>query len=236
MPAGPDDASDASAAYDAWSRRHGGVDPTTSAWVSGWVRLSHGIARPLAARGVSPDVVSAAGVLLTALVPLVCLLGDGWVMLGVPLVVASGLADGVDGALAALLGRSSAWGKLVDAVADRLGDLLLVLALLALGAPGWVCAAYAVGLLLHELLRAVAQAAGMVGPGAVTVGERPTRVVVGGMGVLLAGVEWAARALGVSVLPDLDAAALAGVVAVTGVVLTLVGLAQLAPAVRRALQ
>jgi len=179
--------------------------------------------------------VSAAGVLLTALVPLVCWLGDGWVLLGVPLVVASGLADGVDGALAARLGRTAAWGKLVDALADRLGDVLLVLALLALGAPPWWCAAYAIGFLLHELLRAVAQAAGMTGPGAVTVAERPTRVIVGGVAVLLAGLEWVSRAVGVTLLPDLGAAQLAGVATVAGVVLTGVGLAQLLPALRRAL-
>jgi CDP-diacylglycerol---glycerol-3-phosphate 3-phosphatidyltransferase len=227
---------DRAAAYDAWSRRHGGVDPSGSFWVSGWVRLSHGTARPLAERRVSPDVVSAVGVLLTALVPLVCLLGAGWVLLGVPLVVLAGLADGVDGALAARLGRTAAWGRLVDALADRLGDLLLVLALLALGAPAWLCAAYAVGLLLHELLRAVAQAAGMTGPGAVTVSERPTRVIVTGVAVLLVGVEWLSRVVGVTLLPDLGPAQLAGVAAVAGVVLTAVGLAQLLPALRRALR
>lgn len=222
-------------AYDAWSRRHGGLDPSGSVWVSGWVRLGHRLARPVAARGVSPDVVSAAGVLLTALVPLVCLLGGGWVLLGVPLVLLSGLADGVDGAVAALSGRASALGKVVDALADRVGDLLLVLALLVLGAPGWICAAYAVGLLLHEGVRSTAQAAGMVGPGAVTVAERPTRVVVGGVAVLMAGLEWAARSAGLDVLPELDAAALAGVAAMVGLVLTVVGLTQLLPAVRRAL-
>ena len=46
----------------------------------------------------------------------------------------AGLLDNVDGAVAVLTGRATAWGAVLDAVADRVGDLALVGALLLAGA------------------------------------------------------------------------------------------------------
>lgn len=104
------------------------------------------------------------------------------------LVVLVGVLDGLDGAVALRTGRARPLGAVVDAVADRLGDVLLAVALAALGAPPPWCVA-AVGLtVLHEYLRARANAAGMPGPGAVTVAERPTRLVLVGIAALGAGV------------------------------------------------
>jgi CDP-diacylglycerol--glycerol-3-phosphate 3-phosphatidyltransferase len=108
------------------------------------------------------------------------------------LVVAAGVFDGLDGAVALGTGRARPLGAVVDAVADRVGDLLMVAVLGVLGAPVPVCAALAVLLLLHEYVRARAQSVGMAGVGAVTIAERPTRVVIVtvaalGTGVLPAG-------------------------------------------------
>jgi CDP-diacylglycerol--glycerol-3-phosphate 3-phosphatidyltransferase len=79
-------------------------------------------------------------------------------------------------------------GAVIDAVADRVGDLLLVGVLVVLGAPMPVCAGLAVVLLLHEYGRARAQSVGMPGVGAVTIAERPTRVVVVAVAALGAGI------------------------------------------------
>jgi CDP-diacylglycerol--glycerol-3-phosphate 3-phosphatidyltransferase len=86
-------------------------------------------------------------------------------------------------------------GAVVDAVADRVGDLLLAAVLAVLGAPPAWCVGAAALTLLHEYLRARANAAGMRGPGAVTVAERPTRLVLVavaglGAGVLPGGTPW----------------------------------------------
>ena len=75
----------------------------------------------------------------------------------------------------------------MDAVADRVGDLLLVATLAVLGAPPAWCVAAAALTLLHEYLRARANAAGMPGVGAVTVAERPTRLVIVAVACLGAG-------------------------------------------------
>ena len=42
-----------------WSAVHGGYDPASSIFVSGWLRVAFVVARPLAGRGVQPDVVTA---------------------------------------------------------------------------------------------------------------------------------------------------------------------------------
>jgi CDP-diacylglycerol--glycerol-3-phosphate 3-phosphatidyltransferase len=96
--------------------------------------------------------------------------------------------DGLDGAVALQTGRARPLGAVVDAVADRLGDVLLAVALAALGAPPPWCVAAAGLTLLHEYLRARANAAGMPGPGAVTAAERPTRLVLVGIAAVGAGV------------------------------------------------
>lgn len=133
---------------------------------------------------VPPDVLSALGVL--ALVGAwAAVAGPGWPALTVALVIAAGVLDGLDGAVALRTGRARPLGAVVDSVADRLGDLMLGAVLLALGAAlGWVLTALTLVLLL-EYVRARAQSVGMPGVGAVTVAERPTRLIV--VGVAAAG-------------------------------------------------
>jgi phosphatidylglycerophosphate synthase len=167
----------------AWAVLHGGLTP--SAPVRVWL---HGVQR-LAAAGpvarVPPDALSAAGVAAAAAACGTAAAGGAWPLLTAVLVVLVGVLDGLDGAVALHTGRARPLGAVVDAVADRLGDLLLAATLAVLGAPPSWCAAAAALTLLHEYLRARANAAGMPGAGAVTVAERPTRLAL--VGVAAAG-------------------------------------------------
>ncbi len=206
---------------DEWQRLHGGYDPRSNALVHRWLTGSYAMARPLAAAGTPPDLVTGTGVLVavTALWP--AAEGGRWLALAALLVVLSGLLDSLDGAVAVLTGRATAWGAVLDSVADRVGDLAFVLALLLAGADPATCAAGAALMLLLEYLRARAGVAGMSEVGVVTVWERPTRVIV--TSAFLA----AGAALG-DPWPDLGAAAWAG--------LGIVGLVQLGRVVRRRLR
>lgn len=200
-----------------WSERHGGL-PAGSAWVTGWARLTDAIARPLA-RSVSPDVVTGLGVLVVVAAVAVAAAGGAWPLLAAVLVVAGAVLDGVDGAVASLRGGGTAWGRVLDPAADRVSDLLLVAALYVVGAPGWACVALGTATLLLEGVRSSAQVAGLDGPGTITVWERPSRVIVTVLGLLVAvalpsQVVW---------------------VAWVGTAVALAGLAQLVVAVRRAL-
>ena len=176
-----------------WSATHGGVDTTRPGFVRGWLSVVYLAARPVARLGVSPSVVTVLGVLLAfAVVPL-ARAGGRWPLLVALVVVLSGLLDGVDGAVAVLTERSSAWGSVLDAVADRCSDLAYVVGLLALAGWGpawvrWLAAACGALTLMHEYLRSRAALAGVSDVGVVTVAERPTRVVVTLMCCLAAGV------------------------------------------------
>ena len=223
-------------AYAHWSRLHGDLDPRGSFWVSGWVRLSHACARPLARRGVAPGVVTVAGVAVIALTPLLAALGAAWPLVATVVVVLGAVLDGVDGALAAQTGTASAWGRVLDALADRVGDVLVLGALVVLGAPFWLGAAVVVVTLLHESVRASAQAAGMPGAGVVTVWERPSRIIVAAFGTGLVGLEWLARRAGIDVLPDVDGDVIATSATGAGLVLAVVAILHLTLVVRRSLR
>ena len=210
---------------DAWSALHGGIRP--SPVVRGWLRLVRALVRPV--RRVPPDVLSVAGVLV--LVGAWALAGTGrpGTAVAAVLVVLSGVLDGLDGAVALATGRARPLGAVVDAVCDRLGDLLLLAVLVALGAPTAWALAVAAATLLHEYARARAQAVGMPGVGAVTVAERPTRIILValpavGAAVFPAGVPGPGWSWGTTFVVTW-----AGVAAV-GLVQLLVGLVRSVPA------
>ncbi|MGF7239082.1 MAG: CDP-alcohol phosphatidyltransferase family protein [Frankia sp.] len=175
--------------FTLWARTHGGYDPATGLWlVRAWLTVTYRLGRPLAARGVSPDAVTAAGVGLTLVVLPLTAAGGRWPLAGVVVVVAAGLLDNLDGCVAVLTGRVTAWGYVLDSVADRLCDGIYLLGLWLLGAPGWLAVAAAVPLVLLEYIRARAGSAGFGDIGVVTVGERPTRVIVTAFALLGAGL------------------------------------------------
>ena len=217
----PDPARGREAYFEAWTRLHGGYDPRANVLVRGWLTGAYAVARPLARASVPPDAVTLAGVAVAGGVVALAAAGGGWWLLGAALVaVVAGLLDSLDGAVALLTGRASAWGHVLDSVADRVSDLLLVAALFAAGAPGEVCVAGGVLMFLQEYARARAAAGGMTEVGVVTVWERPTRVIV------TAAFLASAAALG-DPWPTLGAAAWVG--------LGVVGVGQLLVVVRRRL-
>ena len=164
--------------FDGWQRLHGGYDPRANVLVRGWLTGSYAVARPVADAGVPPDVVTVVGVFVAGLALWPAAAGGWWLLIAAAVVVLAALLDNIDGAVAVLTGRATAWGAVLDAVADRVGDLVFVGALLLAGAPPVVCVVGAGLMLLQEYLRARATAAGMAEVGVITVWERPTRVVV----------------------------------------------------------
>ena len=168
-----------------WSELHGGVP--ARGLVGAWLGVAHAAGRPLAAARVPPDAVTLAGVAVAALALWPASAGGRWLLAAVAVVVVSALLDGVDGTVAILTGRVTRWGHVLDSACDRVADACFVAALWLAGAPGPLCAAAGTAALLLEYLRARAAAAGMPEVGVVTVGERPTRVIVTAMFLLGAG-------------------------------------------------
>jgi CDP-diacylglycerol--glycerol-3-phosphate 3-phosphatidyltransferase len=125
------------------------------------------------------------------------------------LVGLSGLLDSLDGALAIASGRASARGFVLDSVVDRLTEAAYAAALWAAGAPGWLAVAFGALCWLPDYLRARAGQAGVSETGALSVWERPTRVIMTGLTLSGAGV---VAGLGAGTGPVVTAGTAAGAV------------------------
>jgi CDP-diacylglycerol--glycerol-3-phosphate 3-phosphatidyltransferase len=156
--------------------------------VDRWLTLMRAAAGPLARAGVAPNALTFAGVAAAgAAVPLAT--GRSrFPLAAAAAVVASGAADGLDGAVAVLADRTSAWGYVLDSLADRTSDALYLGALRRLGAPAPLTTAAGIAVVALEYGRARAAGAGYGEIGIVTVGERPTRILVTAAGLGIAGL------------------------------------------------
>jgi CDP-diacylglycerol--glycerol-3-phosphate 3-phosphatidyltransferase len=79
------------------------------------------IVRALLRLGISPDLVTVLGTVGVVLAALVCF-PQGWLWQGVLIVTVLVLSDMLDGQMAKVSGRTSAWGAFLDSTSDRLGD------------------------------------------------------------------------------------------------------------------
>jgi CDP-diacylglycerol--glycerol-3-phosphate 3-phosphatidyltransferase len=206
----------------AWSRWHGGAG-TESPLVRGWLSLAYALARPLA--GLPPVAATALGLLVASAAVAPAAAGGRWLLAAGVLVGLSGLLDSLDGALAIGTGRASRRGFVLDSVVDRLTEAAYAGALWAAGAPGWLAVVFGALCWLPDYLRARAGQAGVRETGALSVWERPTRVIMTGLTLVGAGV--------VSGLDGADLVVTAGTAA--GVVLGAVGVVQLGVSLRRML-
>jgi phosphatidylglycerophosphate synthase len=179
---------------------------------AGYMRLPHAVGAPLARAGVDPDLVTLAALWIALVAGWAATLGPGWAAAAGALTLLAGVADSVDGAVAVMQDRTTAFGFVWDSTADRLADLAIIAGPVVLVAteadPRWSAVAVATGtaaaglLLLLEYVRARAQAGQVAAAWSLaTPGERPVRVIVLG----LAGLAVGAAQLGGD---DLAAAAL----------------------------
>ncbi|GAA2627746.1 CDP-alcohol phosphatidyltransferase family protein [Paractinoplanes durhamensis] len=169
----------------AWSRLHGGFNPSTAMpVVRGWVHTAYTIGSFLGSKRIGPSAVTTGGLILCFGVPALAPLSGWGLVAGAILVLLAALADTLDGAVAVVTGKASRLGYVYDSVADRLGEAAWLLAFWLAGAPGGLVVAAGAASWLHEYVRARATAAGMTEIGVVTVAERPVRVIVAIAGLL----------------------------------------------------
>lgn len=172
---------------DRWSALHSDWRPS-GLFAVGWFRVTYAMAKPIAKRGIHPHVLTGLGLCFCAAVPLLATYGGWAAMAAAPVLICCGLADTADGAVAVLSGRATRFGAVLDSLADRLGEVAFLAALVVLGAPVPLAVAAGVAGYLLEYVRARAAAVGMAGFGGVTVFERPLRIILTACAVFLAGV------------------------------------------------
>ena len=211
----------------AWSALHGGYTPRPGGIVSRYLGLMYVIARPFVRLRVAPNAVTLGALLITVSAPVLLWRFENVVSLlaAAAIIAITGLLDGVDGAVAVMRQKVSAWGAVLDSVADRVSEVIYLATLVILGAPLWLVAVAGTTSLLAEYLRARAGYAGMRDIGVVTVFERPTRIALTAM-----------TCVGLASLRALDSDLnLATITSAVWFALSMVALLQLAAVMRRAL-
>jgi phosphatidylglycerophosphate synthase len=175
--------------FDCWQALHGGYDPRTgSAWLRGWLTMVYAIARPLARRGVQPDVVTVSSIWLAGAVIALADAGGRWWIAAGWVMVASGLFDTLDGCVAVLEDRTTRWGYVLDSLVDRITDGMFLVAVVLVGCPVELAVVLGFGFFLLEYLRARAGNAGGDEVGRITMAERPTRVILLSPSIHFSGV------------------------------------------------
>lgn len=152
-------------------------------------------ARGLARLGVSPDAVTWTGTLVTCALA-IGLIPTGHAVLAPPLLGIVTLFDSLDGILARLTGKASAWGAFLDSTLDRVSDgaIFASIALYALwhmeGAVGtWaLVAALACTVLGAVVPYARARAEAIGASAAVGMTERTDRLIISLVALFLVGV------------------------------------------------
>lgn len=172
--------------FERWATLHGGLDPRTSIPVQAWLTVTYMLARPLALLRLSPNAVTVLGMLVALTVPY-WVLQDRWFLAGC-VALAAGVIDNLDGAVAIMTGKSSDFGYVLDSVADRVGDVALLVGLGLAADNHWPAVAAAFLSFLQEYTRARAYAVGFTEIGVISLSERPTRVLIAGMFLIAAAV------------------------------------------------
>jgi len=146
-----------------------------------WTAVLAPVARVLLRAGVSPDAVTLVGTVGVSTAALV-FFPRGQLWLGVAVIAVFVFSDLVDGHMARLSGRSSAWGAWLDSTLDRVGDAAIFGGLVlwfAWGGDDQVLTAVALWCLvtgsLTSYARAKAESLGMQAKGGIA--ERADRLV-----------------------------------------------------------
>ena len=165
--------------------------------------LTRHAVRLLARTAITPNEITWSGFLLSAgaaaLIITEHLLAAGF------MVLAAGLCDTLDGALARVTNRTTRFGAILDSTLDRVSEAVLLLGILVLYAraqflPGVILAGIALsGSLLVSYVRARAEAAGLECEAGLF--TRVERVIILALGLLLSQIDYAlVTAIGVIAL------------------------------------
>lgn len=145
------------------------------------------VARLLARLGLTPNAVTLLGLLLSGATAYL-IFSERLLAAGLLLIV-SALFDHLDGALARLTGRVTAFGAFLDSVVDRLTEAIVLFGvlLLALAQDSTILAILAFLALVFSMMVSYtrARAEGLGVPGEVGIMTRPERVVLMALGLVL---------------------------------------------------
>ncbi len=148
------------------------------------------LGRGLARAGITADVITAAGLVMSLATAVA--IGSGALNLGLLLLVLTAIPDLLDGAVAKASGRASVRGAFFDSVADRITDAMLFAGLTfyfaAEGSSPWLVVLPVLGYATAAWVSYVRAKADALGFDAhVGLVERAERIILLGVGLLFGG-------------------------------------------------
>lgn len=152
----------------AWSLLHGGAE--IKGVVKTWLAISYASAKVVSALRISPNFLTLLGLIFA-----IAMAVDPLSLWTIPLLVLSLYADGIDGSVAIYQNRSSAFGAILDSVADRMSEALWFYVAYRIGASAWLVLGTYVIASTQEYARARLGGLGISDVGVVTPAERPVR-------------------------------------------------------------
>jgi phosphatidylinositol phosphate synthase len=154
-------------------------------------RIVEPLARALLRIGVSPNAVTVAGSVGVVTVSVI-FAAHGHLLIATLLVTVCALTDLLDGTMARLRGSSGKWGALLDSTVDRVSDAAVLGAVtywMATTGQHRGATVALVGLILGQIVSYVkARAEGLGFTANVGLAERAERLLIVGVGGLLAGL------------------------------------------------
>lgn len=157
----------------AWRKSHGAPDFFLITW---FLTVVYGFAKVFIALKFTPNKVTVFGGMV-GLSAVWLVSQQHWVLAAI-IALFSSLLDGVDGAVAEIKQLKSRFGSILDVVVDRIVELTWFMSFVFVGASIQSALITCFAILIMEYTRTKANSLGIVGPGAITLGERPTRVIM----------------------------------------------------------
>lgn len=163
--------------HSRWSALHGGAEIKGA--VKGWLAISYTVARVLNFLRITPNIMTALGVFLSAAMIWPIIVGEKELSVApaIILLVLSLIADGVDGSLAIYQKKESELGGIYDTIADRISEAFWLTFVFYLGVPAGLAITIWILGATQEYARARLASMGHAEVGVVTPAERPVRAI-----------------------------------------------------------
>jgi hypothetical protein len=213
----------------AWAAAHDGFDLRYAGPVTRWwVRCAYRSGMLATRNAMSAGMLIAIALVCAILVPLLASPGGRWPFAAAAVAVIGLVSDGAADAVGVLAERRSRLTGFYRIMVERVTELCWVLACVLLGGDRTIAAVCVVLIVVHEYARLGAVAAGLRAAGGSTVGDRPTRVAIVLIVLIIAAV--------VSGMTQDLAAGTTTLLLAVWALLALFGLVQLISIVRTALR
>jgi phosphatidylglycerophosphate synthase len=163
--------------HSRWSALHGGAEIKGA--VKSWLAISYTFARVLNFLRITPNIMTALGVILSAAMIWPIIVGEKELSVApaIILLVLSLIADGVDGSLAIYQKKESELGGIYDTIADRISEAFWLTFVFYLGVPASLAMSIWILGATQEYARARLASMGHAQVGVVTPAERPVRAI-----------------------------------------------------------